>query len=462
MALGKEIGNNRRMSILRPTRRAVIAGFASALAAPAIIGRAAAADFVNPFDFGLKSDMEDDQTAAIQAAIDDAANFGKDVLFPSGEFYVTNLRFHGNTRYIGSSGGTYLRSWQDGPVASAGTGAHMVIDGITFGGGAGGATIFLLEETENATFRDCGFDNGGVAIEGRYASATIENCRFGYQRDAAIHSVDSSAGMFIRGNRISNSGNAGIRIWREEAGRDSSIISGNTISHVDWNEGGNGQNGNGVNIFQADDVIVTDNIISDCAFTAVRVNAGRNTQIRGNTCLNSGEVAIFSEFGFSGSVIADNIIDGAATGIDITNFDSGGHLATCTGNIVRNITASSAVNPDTRPVGIYAEAETVVSNNTIEGVPGIGIVAGYGTFLRNVVISDNVLYGVNIGIGVSVVRDPSPGAVKISGNLIDDPLDLGIVGLEWDKIVSEDLVRDAANYPHVTLADNTVTRPPAT
>jgi len=69
---------------------------------------------------------------------------------------------------------------------------------------------------------------------------------------------------------------------------------------------------------------------------------------------------------------------------------------------------------------------------------------------------------VNIGIGVSVVRDPSPGAVKISGNLIDDPLDLGIVGLEWDKIVSEALVRDAANYPHVTLADNTVTKPPAT
>ena len=461
MALVTEIGNNRRMSILRPTRRTVLTGLASALAAPAIIGRAAAEDFVNPFDFGLQSDMEDDQTAAMQAAIDQASNFGKDVLFPSGAFYVTNLRFHGNTRYIGNSGGTYLQSWQDGPVASAGSGSHMVIDGITFGGGAGGATIFLLEDTENATFRDCGFDNGGMAIEARYASATIENCRFGYQRDAAIHSVDSSAGMFIRGNRINNSGNAGIRIWREEPGRDSSIITGNSISWVDWKDGGNGQNGNGINIYRADDVIVTDNIISDCAFTAVRVNAGKNTQVRGNTCLNSGEVAIFSEFEFSGSIIADNIIDGAATGIDITNFDSGGRLATCTGNIVRNIYASSAVNPDTRPVGIYAEAETVVANNTIDGVPGIGIVAGYGTFLRNVVISDNVLYGVNIGIGVSVVRDPSPGAVSISGNVVSDPLDHGIVGLEWDKVVSEDLVRDAANYPHVTIANNTITRPPS-
>src|SRR5690606_25018125 len=143
---------------------------------------------------------------------------------------------------------------------------------------------------------------------------------------------------------------------RDEAGHDGSVVSGNTIERINWTAGGNGQNGNGVNVFRADDVIVADNVISDCAFTAVRVNAGRNTQVRGNTCLNSGEVAIFSEFGFSGSLIADNIIDGAATGIDITNLDSGGYLATCTGNIVRNIHPASAVNPDTRPVATYAEA----------------------------------------------------------------------------------------------------------
>jgi hypothetical protein len=36
-------------------------------------------------------------------------------------------------------------------------------------------------------------------------------------------------------------------------------------------------------------------------------------------------------------VIANNIVDGAAQGISMTNFDSSGPLATCTGNIVRNI-----------------------------------------------------------------------------------------------------------------------------
>ena len=121
------------------------------------------------------------------------------------------------------------------------------------------------------------------------------------------------------------------------------------------------------------------------------MNSGRDTQIRGNTCLRSGEVAIFSEFAFSGSIVADNIIDGAATGISITNLDSGGRLATCTGNIVRNIAPSSATNPDTRPIGIYAEADTVVASNSIDAVPGTGIVAGYGPYVRNVVVTGNVI-----------------------------------------------------------------------
>jgi len=36
-------------------------------------------------------------------------------------------------------------------------------------------------------------------------------------------------------------------------------------------------------------------------------------------------------------VIADNVIDGAETGISVTNFDQGGRLATVHGNIVRNL-----------------------------------------------------------------------------------------------------------------------------
>ncbi|MEO6014062.1 MAG: TIGR03808 family TAT-translocated repetitive protein [Devosia sp.] len=443
------------MQKLHFTRRQTLTGLAVLLAAPAIVGRAAAADFINPFDYGLNSETEGDQSQAIQAAIDAAVTSGKDLLLPSGEYTAQNLQFAGNMRVIGSSRGTYLNSLDGAPVGRVGAGVGFVLDGVTLGGAVDTADL-LLEECDEATIRNCSFGGRGVGIGVSNAAATVENCDFFGLGDAAIHSMNGK-GLMIRGNRISECGNAGVRIWRSEHGPDRSIITGNRISKIDWKGGGNGQNGNGVNVYRADEVIVSDNVISDCAFSAVRVNGGHNTQIRGNTCTNSGEVAIFSEFEFSGSIVANNIIDGAASGIDITNLDSGGYLATCTGNIVRNITPKSAVNPDTVPVGVYAEADTVVANNTIEKVPGIGIVAGFGPFLRNVVITGNVLSEVNIGIGVTVVQAESRGgAARVTDNLIGKGTTHGIVGMEWQKIVSDDLQRDAGNYPNITVSDNTV------
>ena len=437
----------------RPTRRQTLGGLA-ALAAPALIGRAAAADFIDPFDFGLSAESGADQSAALQAAIDAAAAAGRDVLLPSGEYACARLRLPSAMRLIGASTGTHLLSATGDPIALSANTRGLVLDGISFGG-AVRETMILIEGSENVTVRNCRFSGQGVGIGASASSATVENCVFTEMGDAAVHSINSAGGMLIRGNRISGCGNAGIRIWRDTQGHDGSIVTGNIVGKIDWVGGGNGQNGNGVNVYQADSVIVADNVFTDCAFTAVRVNGGRNTQVRGNTCTNSGEVAIFSEFEFSGSVIADNIIDGAATGIDITNLDSGGYLATCTGNIVRNIFPKSAVNPDTVPVGIYAEADTVVANNVIENVPGVGIAAGFGPFVRNVSITDNVLTGCNIGIGVTVVNDPKVGVVQVSGNLVSGATVAGVAGLEWHNVVSDDLARDAERYAHVRVSGNT-------
>ena len=58
-------------------------------------------------------------------------------------------------------------------------------------------------------------------------------------------------------------------------------------------------------------------------------------QITGNNCARSGEVGIYSEFSFEGAMIANNIVDGAATGICVVNFNEGGRLAVVSGNIVR-------------------------------------------------------------------------------------------------------------------------------
>jgi len=450
-------GDTGRMSTISTTRRHVLAGVGVVLAAPAIIGRAAAAvGAINPYDFGLIDLHDGDQTPALQAAVDAAASAGQDLLLPAGEFSVGGLRLPGGLRIIGSARATVLANSDGQPIGTVGQGRGFLIDGVSFYSTSTDADLILDEGVEDASILNCMFSGDGSGIRAYLASATIENCHFVEQRDAAIHSVNSNGGLIIRGNRIDRCSNAGIRIWREEQGHDGSIVTGNIVRNIDWVGGGNGQNGNGVNVYQADSVIVSDNVFTDCAFTAVRVNGGRNTQVRGNTCTNSGEVAIFSEFEFSGSVIADNIIDGAATGIDITNLDTGGYLASCTGNIVRNIFPKSAVNPDTVPVGIYAEADTIVANNVVENVPGVGIAAGYGPFVRNVSINSNVITGANIGIGVTVVNDPKVGKVHVSDNLISGATVAGIAGLEWQNVVSTDLAADAGRYPHVTVSDNTI------
>ncbi len=442
-------------------RRQLLSGVAAGLAVPALVTAARAAQPIDAeVDFGLDGNDQSDQSAKLQAALNAAAEDGRLLILPGRGFAVSNLELPDGLNLLGIRNRTILTTPGDTRLGHIGKAFGMTIEGVVFRANApeqaaGVNGLIEVEDSSGITFRHCGFFNAaGIGIAANSSALTVEDCDFEGFQSAAIHS-QNGAGVMIRGNRLSKCSNAGIRIWRDDPGMDGSIITGNRISRVDWKDGGNGQNGNGVSIYKADGVIVSDNVIEDCTFSAVRVNAGNNTQIRGNNCLRSGEVAIFSEFEFSGSVIADNIIDGAATGISITNLDSGGHLATCTGNIVRNIAPKSETNPDTRPVGIYAEADTVVANNVIENVPGIGIVAGYGPYVRNVIVANNVLTKVRTGIAVSVVQEQSPGPVRVSGNLIGAGAEQGIVGMEWENIVSENLASET-RYPNVTVSDNTI------
>src|SRR5690606_30600807 len=135
-----------------------------------------------------------------------------------------------------------------------------------------------------------------------------------------------------------------------------------------------------------------------------------------------------------GSVISNNIVDGAAQGISITNFDQGGRLATCSGNIVRNIYPNSRVNPDTVPVGIFAEADAIIAGNVVEIVPGSGIGAGWGPYLRDVSVTNNIVREVEIGIAVSVAE--GAGKAMISGNRIAGARTAAIAGMAWHKTVS--------------------------
>jgi uncharacterized secreted repeat protein (TIGR03808 family) len=424
------------------SRRSFAAGLAALPLLPLVPARAFGNEPLSLVD-GI------DQTAAIQRAVD-AAGSGV-VQLPAGRFFVEGLSLRPGTRLLGHAGRTQLVG---GTVLSL-NGTHgVLISGLTLEGRApvGDTPLISAVEATNLDIEASMLHTGGVGIDAYRSGGTISACRFYDFGDAALHSLDSN-GFGITDCEIARCGNAGLRIWGSAPRHDGSMLRGNRIQDIAWEDGGNGQNGNGINIFRADGVVVADNQFDNCAFTAVRLNTTSNTLVRGNVCRDSGEVAIFSEFAFSGSVIADNLIDGAAAGISMTNLDSGGHLASCTGNIVRNIAPRSEVNPDVVPYGIAAEADAVISGNIVDTVPGIGIAAGYGPFLRNVVISSNVVRHTRIGIGVSIAE--GAGAVHIADNLVA-AAETPIAGLAWDRIVEPDLTVKSNAFPNVTASNNRI------
>ncbi len=70
---------------------------------------------------------------------------------------------------------------------------------------------------------------------------------------------------------------------------------------------------------------------------------------------------------------------------------------------------------------------------------GIGIGVGYGPYLRDVIVSSNVLRGTGKGIAVSVVK--GAGTALITDNLIEASQG-AIVGMEWEKRVTGDMAKD--------------------
>lgn len=172
-----------------------------------------------------------------------------------------------------------------------------------------------------------------------------------------------------------------------------------------------------------------------------------------NGCYFSGEVTIFSEFGFTGSIISDNLIEGGAAGISMTNFDHGGRLSICQGNLVRNLAERSVANPEVLPYGIAVEADAVVDGNVVEAVPGTGIKVGWGPYLRDVLVSDNLVRDCHLGIVVSLA--PGAGHARVAGKMIAGGKH-ALVGAEWDDIVSTDLLADAERFPHIVVTDNSV------
>ncbi|MBB4568370.1 TIGR03808 family TAT-translocated repetitive protein [Rhizobium leucaenae] len=422
----------------------------------------ASAEMRGPIDaiaYRATPGTSDIRSGKLQAVIDSAARDNAPVFLPPGNYDVSNLSLPDNTRITGVPGASRLVYGGEGHLMSADKAKRIELSGLVLDGGnhwladyAGGLLQFT--GVDQVLIDNCDIAGSRKhALQLERCGGRIERSRISGAAEAGLYSVQST-GLSITGNTVEDCGNGGILIHRWDKGEDGSVVTGNRIARIGANDGGTGQNGNGINIFRADGVLVSGNQIADCAFTAVRANSASNVQITGNQCLRSGETAIFCEFEFEGAVVSNNLVDGAANGIAIANFDKGGRLASITGNIIRNLSLTGPYPQESGfGIGISAEADTLIASNLIENAPLWGLKLGWGPYLRNLVATGNIIRQAPIGCVVSVAD--GAGTAVISDNLFQQMEKGAVLGFRWDKPASGDLTATGSGeFPQLTIEKN--------
>ncbi|MCF3638534.1 TIGR03808 family TAT-translocated repetitive protein [Rhizobium sp. TRM95111] len=448
------------------SRRLFLACIGSGAAAAAPV-RAAEPSFltvdlrgaIDAGEHGVRPGAGNRKSRAFQKLVREAAAKNLPVFLPPGDYVVSNITLPDNARITGVPGATRIVYGGEGHLFAIDAAARVEFRDIVIDGQkrwladgveglihATGVTTLMLDNCEIL-----GAAKSALHLE--RCGGRIERCRLSGAGDYGLYAVESRD-LAVTGNQVFDCANGGILIHRWTKGPDGTVVSGNRVARIGAVNGGTGEYGNGINIFRADGVMVTNNHVSDCAFSAIRSNAGSNVQITGNTCLNSGETAIYSEFGFEGAIVNSNLIDGAANGILIVNFNEGGRLASVTGNVVRNLRLAGPYIHDGAGFGfgIAVEADTVVSGNTIENAPKWGMVLGWGPYMRGLVVSGNLVRQAPVGCAVTVVEEA--GSALISGNVFEETPEGAVAGFRWSERVTGELAAGAPEFAHLTIERN--------
>jgi uncharacterized secreted repeat protein (TIGR03808 family) len=394
--------------------------------------------------------------------IADAARQNLPVYLPPGEYTVANLALPEGTRLIGIAGASRLVC-SGGEFMLRAEGArrielrNLVLDGADRALAGEMPTLVNLRGAAELTIENCDVVNSrGTGLSLESCGGRIERCRISRASEYGLYAVQS-ANLSITGNTITDCGNGGILVHRWEKGKDGTIVSGNRLARIGSTNGGTGQYGNAINLFRAHDVIVSGNHIADAAFSAIRANSASNVLISDNHCTGSGETAIYAEFAFDGAMIAGNIVDGAANGISVVNFNEGGRLASVANNVVRNLrtTGPYVLDEAIFGVGISVEADTAVTGNVVENAPFCGLALGFGPYLRNVVATGNIVRQAGAGCAVTVVE--GAGSAIIANNIFQSSEHGAIVGYRWNEATTGDLtMAGAQSFPHLTIENNRV------
>ncbi len=395
-----------------------------------------------------------DQTKTLQAAIDTALRGDGLLRLDAGRFITTGLDIAGPLTIEGVPGRTILLGAGADQILRSSDAEQLGLLGLTFEGKDQFEDLVKVSNVARVHVEGCTFTGSrktGLSLSkcgGRICGNVFEHCG-----QSGIFAIDSK-GLEISSNHVHDMGNNGIQIWTSEIGEDGTIVTNNRVHDIKDNDGGTGQYGNAISIYRAGNVIVANNRLSDCAFSGVRCNSGRHAQILGNSISRMGEVSIYVEFAYEGAVVSGNTIEDSAFGISITNFNDGGRLTVCTGNLLRKLKGGMKAGV-TQGGGIHCEADTLVSNNIIEEARDFGISMGWGPECRNLMAQGNLIRNCGIGIMPSVSKGAGPH--YIMQNVIDGSRIGAIVGKDYTETKTGDIGLAGADMPdEVLLSSNIV------
>ncbi len=408
---------------------------------------------------GLHPGAPDDQSPALLEALRKADAHGLPLFLPPGRYETSEIALPNAAHILGVPGQSRL-VLRSGSALLKARGARLLrLEGLTLDGaelplGSPEAGLLDAEDVADIAVDDCEFlESGGAGARIRASTGRVENSRF--QSIGTIGLLlDQSRGMRASGNSVADCGDTGILVSRDAEGEDGTIVTQNRVSHVRADSGGTGQNGNGINLDKANGVIVSDNRVDDCAFSAIRCFSSDSLTVTGNIATGSGEMALYVEFAWEGAIVSNNLIDGGNGGISFTNFaEHGGRLGVCSGNIVRNIRGGPTYPDGNRQngAGIAAEADVAITGNVVEDAIW-GLQLGWGPYLRDVTASGNVIRRTKIGIAVSVTE--GAGSAIISDNLISSAEQGAILGMRWADIATGELVDGSENVKGLSMEGN--------
>jgi uncharacterized secreted repeat protein (TIGR03808 family) len=243
------------MRVMDVNRRHLIgasaAGVAGALALPSDAARAAPLASSLGRDvtqFGVRPGSADDQTKALQGAIDEAARTRSPLALPPGVYRTGMLRLSSGTQLIGVRGATKL-VFTGGASMPSGEGADSVtLTGITLDGGgvplpARRGLIHCLAGRD-VRIADCEIlGSGGGAIWLEQISGDVSGNIISDTAMTAIVSFDAK-GLIVSRNSITGARDNGIEILRTSIGDDGTLVADNRIEDIKAGPRGSGQYGN--------------------------------------------------------------------------------------------------------------------------------------------------------------------------------------------------------------------------